>query len=140
MSIVVIVVVVATACPERNWGEYCNNTCLCNFSNTIECRPDTGECACAPGWRGPTCEETCQPPSYGDACAENCTCEHGGECHHVTGKCTCAAGYVGDQLVRFGFSAALVDLFSCSAVSIITVSIIIIARERERDVMNWVIF
>ncbi|KAK7473764.1 hypothetical protein BaRGS_00034987, partial [Batillaria attramentaria] len=84
------------SCSFDTWGQNCSNQCDCDFTTTKECLPDTGHCVCAAGWKGPTCEETCQPPYYGDQCSKICTCQHEGQCHHVDGTCTCPAGYIGD--------------------------------------------
>lgn len=50
-------------CPEGFWGTNCSNTCTCKNGGT--CIPENGNCVCAPGFRGPSCQrrESPSPPS-----------------------------------------------------------------------------
>lgn len=41
-------------CPEGFWGANCSNTCTCKNGGT--CVPENGNCVCAPGFRGPSCQ------------------------------------------------------------------------------------
>lgn len=49
-------------CPEGFWGANCSNTCTCKNGGT--CIPKNGNCICAPGFRGPSCQkcEALSPP------------------------------------------------------------------------------
>lgn len=47
-------------CPEGFWGANCSNACTCKNGGT--CIPETGNCVCAPGFRGPSCQR-CEAPS-----------------------------------------------------------------------------
>lgn len=41
-------------CSEGFWGANCSNTCTCKNGGT--CIPENGNCVCAPGFRGPSCQ------------------------------------------------------------------------------------
>lgn len=47
-------------CPEGFWGANCNNTCTCKNGGT--CIRESGNCVCAPGFRGPACQRREAPP------------------------------------------------------------------------------
>lgn len=42
------------SCPEGFWGANCSNACTCKNGGT--CVPENGNCVCAPGFRGPSCQ------------------------------------------------------------------------------------
>ncbi|VDH99984.1 Hypothetical predicted protein, partial [Mytilus galloprovincialis] len=99
-------------CPGGMLGGNCKAQCRCY--NGATCDRITGQCTCAPGykgercdpgsgkcskcssgWTGPLCNETCPAPYYGDGCQKICYCKNGGLCNHKTGVCQCQAGYTG---------------------------------------------
>ena len=47
---------VFAACPPGMFGRNCKHQCQCK--NSAECDPISGECICAPGWRGGGCDES----------------------------------------------------------------------------------
>lgn len=47
-------------CPDGFWGANCSKSCTCRNGGT--CVPENGNCVCAPGFRGPSCQK-CEAPS-----------------------------------------------------------------------------
>ena len=47
---------IVSACPPGFSGRNCATRCECK--NSAECNSVTGECLCAPGWRGVGCDES----------------------------------------------------------------------------------
>ncbi|XP_023231303.1 N-acetylglucosamine-1-phosphodiester alpha-N-acetylglucosaminidase-like isoform X1 [Centruroides sculpturatus] len=72
-------------CPERRFGENCQQHCMC-FNNST-CNPINGNCICKPGFRGKFCEQECPYTFYGQDCSEQCFCEESCDCDKITGKC-----------------------------------------------------
>ena len=60
-------------CDEGQYGLGCAHQCQC--LNGGDCHPVTGECHCAPGWRGEHCgERICeQEELWGLGCNNICT-------------------------------------------------------------------
>ena len=74
-----------------NWGPDCSKACPCK--NGGRCEPHTGQCLCAPGWKGLHCQNKCGEGAYGLDCAQTCECSVGQRCHHVSGECLpCTSG------------------------------------------------
>ncbi|XP_059163668.1 EGF-containing fibulin-like extracellular matrix protein 1 [Physella acuta] len=77
------------ACNATHYGLNCANTCSCNLNNTVDCNDTTGECLCAAGWNGTTCDEDVNEclnasycPDYMEVCfnlvgSAECRCEIG---------------------------------------------------------------
>ena len=77
------------ACNATHYGVNCANTCSCNLNNTVDCNDTTGECLCAAGWNGITCDEDVNEclnasycPGYMEVCfnlngSAECRCEIG---------------------------------------------------------------
>ena len=59
-------------CPEGFWGANCSNACACRNGGT--CIPKTGNCICAPGFRGPFCQK-CEAPSSPSAFQSSARCQ-----------------------------------------------------------------
>lgn len=41
------------------------------------------------------CVSACLPGTFGEGCAQRCTCPQGTSCHHVSGECGCPPGFTG---------------------------------------------
>ena len=59
---------------------------LIYFLDNGTCEHETGACVCASGWRGPRCDRTCPPGTWGSKCAHICECRNGAECNPENGK------------------------------------------------------
>ncbi|XP_069990734.1 receptor-type tyrosine-protein phosphatase mu-like isoform X2 [Penaeus vannamei] len=103
-------------CPPGYYGTSCQHACLPGWfgaSCQLPCRrdligfqvPEEGKCSgltfcvpapygcsCAPGYKGPACDEECDAGTYGVNCQGRCDgCAAG--CHPVTGTCSsCTPG------------------------------------------------
>lgn len=68
-------------CSEGFWGANCSNTCTCKNGGT--CIPENGNCVCAPGFRGPSCQrrEAHCPPAPPVSSSDLGTPHH----HHPVG-------------------------------------------------------
>ncbi|GIY88948.1 protein-tyrosine-phosphatase [Caerostris darwini] len=100
-------VYVRIACGNNRFGADCDKFCshLNSSSNSGElcrkfifCKPDPYGCSCAPGFKGPNCEEQCESGFYGADCKQRCHCAYGDRhCNSVTGFCEvgCARGWEG---------------------------------------------
>ncbi|XP_048726962.2 uncharacterized protein LOC125645465 isoform X2 [Ostrea edulis] len=42
-------------CPKWTYGDYCEDQCLCNKTNSLSCHEDTGKCSCKAGYFGDYC-------------------------------------------------------------------------------------
>ncbi|XP_025106227.1 multiple epidermal growth factor-like domains protein 11 isoform X2 [Pomacea canaliculata] len=83
-------------CTAGHWGATCGQQCGQCASG--RCDRNTGWCSsplCKPGWRGPSCNETCGNHRYGQNCSITCgQCKKGAACHQVSGYCAvCEPGY-----------------------------------------------
>jgi len=56
-----VCLVYCPGCPAGSYGQDCESRCHCR--NSAECHPVTGECICAPGWHGDSCEQRTYTPS-----------------------------------------------------------------------------
>eukprot|EP01136_Pigoraptor_vietnamica_P018213 Opistho-1_new@64454 len=63
--------------------------------NGATCNPATGACACAAGWTGVICNDTCSSTRFGPNCIGICACQNGGTCDRFTGACACGVGWTG---------------------------------------------
>lgn len=54
-------------CPEGFWGANCSKSCTCKNGGT--CIPENGNCVCAPGFRGPSCQR-CEALSPSPTCQQ----------------------------------------------------------------------
>ncbi|KAF5920148.1 hypothetical protein HPG69_006419 [Diceros bicornis minor] len=88
-------------CPEGFWGANCSKTCTCKNGGT--CIPENGNCVCAPGFRGPSCQKPCQPGRYGKRCVP-CKCVNHSSCHPLNGTCYCLAGWTGPDCSQKGLA------------------------------------
>ncbi|XP_063726188.1 multiple epidermal growth factor-like domains protein 11 [Symsagittifera roscoffensis] len=73
----------------------CRPVCSSGCENGDCIAPDN--CRCHDGFRGISCDSSCQPGSFGPSCANSCSCENGADCDPIDGSCTCAAGYIGHR-------------------------------------------
>ena len=48
--------IILSECPPGTYGNNCAHRCECH--NSAECDPVSGECICAPGWRGSSCQQS----------------------------------------------------------------------------------
>lgn len=82
-------------CEDGRYGRDCNSRCDCN--NLSSCNITTGQCICAVGFTGPTCDKPCPKGYYGVNCKQACPpCTSGyGTCHYQTGQCECSPGFTG---------------------------------------------
>ncbi|CAG0900959.1 unnamed protein product, partial [Cyprideis torosa] len=77
------------------------------------CNHITGQCNCAPGYTGISCDEPCPRGHYGADCLGYCDCKNKGECNHVTGECSCLPGWRGFDCSqpcpedRYGYQCSL---------------------------------
>ncbi|ROT69628.1 putative angiopoietin-1 receptor, partial [Penaeus vannamei] len=135
-------------CPPGYYGTSCQHACLPGWfgaSCQLPCRrdligfqvPEEGKCSgltfcvpapygcsCAPGYKGPACDEECDAGTYGVNCQGRCDgCAAG--CHPVTGTCSsctpgssCTAlalrGTSGDSLVPLWLKALSKRKFGCA--------------------------
>ncbi|XP_059158118.1 protein draper-like [Physella acuta] len=96
------------ACNATHYGLNCANTCSCNLNNTVDCNDTTGECLCAAGWNGTTCDEDVDEclnanfcPGYMEVCfnmngSVECRCEIGSQRSEVDQNCqACNSTYYG---------------------------------------------
>ncbi|XP_059175578.1 mucin-like protein [Physella acuta] len=91
------------ACNATHYGLNCANTCICHLNNTVDCNDTTGECLCAAGWNGTTCDEDV------DECLNINYCLEANEiCFNLNGSAEC--------LCDFGFQRSLFN-YSCEACS-----------------------
>ncbi|KAJ8040197.1 Angiopoietin-1 receptor [Holothuria leucospilota] len=61
------------ACPSTRWGPPdCEGVCESCYNGGI-CDENTGDCVCAPGFRGENCLEACGGNRYGYACEHRCS-------------------------------------------------------------------
>ncbi|XP_066266321.1 uncharacterized protein [Branchiostoma lanceolatum] len=81
-----------TSCPPNHHGRGCNE--ICNCLHDARCDRWNG-CVCLNGWRGNTCEDLCEPGTYGLNCESRCVCENGAYCSPSDGTCNCTAGWSG---------------------------------------------
>ncbi|XP_059163666.1 multiple epidermal growth factor-like domains protein 10 [Physella acuta] len=86
-----------TACNATHYGLFCANTCSCNLNNTVDCNDTTGECLCAAGWNGTTCDEDV------NECLNDSYCPDYMEvCFNLVGSAECRC--------EIGFQRSLIDL------------------------------
>ncbi|XP_078617064.1 uncharacterized protein LOC144885163 [Branchiostoma floridae x Branchiostoma japonicum] len=66
-----ISLLIIRSCPEGLWGQECDLSCpVC--LNGGQCQVETGECVCAPGFRGSTCQTPCGGNRFGRDCSFRC--------------------------------------------------------------------
>jgi len=76
-------------------------------------------CRCNSGYSGKQCEVNgCPDGRWGDDCAEDCLCQHGGFCNPVHGGCSCTPGYHGlrcqDKCMDGYFGAGCKQTCNCT--------------------------
>ncbi|XP_019640566.1 PREDICTED: multiple epidermal growth factor-like domains protein 6 [Branchiostoma belcheri] len=62
---------VVRACPDGKWGPDCGQDCSRCYNGGI-CDPEDGECICAIGFSGSTCETPCGARKFGQSCQHQC--------------------------------------------------------------------
>ncbi|XP_064605945.1 scavenger receptor class F member 2-like [Liolophura sinensis] len=92
-------------CRNGKWGEHCSQKCFC--LGGAQCAKTDGRCPdnkCAAGYKGPSCNISCDGGEYGPDCGQRCGyCAEGRTvCDRTTGECPdrspnprCQAGYQG---------------------------------------------
>ncbi|CAG5123093.1 unnamed protein product, partial [Candidula unifasciata] len=90
--------VCAAGCANRKrYGFNCIRTCSTNCFLEA-CFYRTGMCLqCQDGYGGPFCDTDCQPGTFGQRCASNCSKHCRETCNIHNGECSCHAPYRGPQ-------------------------------------------
>eukprot|EP00058_Branchiostoma_floridae_P005014 XP_002590502.1 hypothetical protein BRAFLDRAFT_86173 [Branchiostoma floridae] len=98
-----ISLLIIRSCPEGLWGQECDQPCpVC--LNGGQCQVETGECMCAPGFRGPTCQTPCGGNRFGRDCSFRCNesewddpagCSGHLFCLPEPYGCSCGPGFTG---------------------------------------------
>ncbi|XP_037562741.1 tenascin [Dermacentor silvarum] len=97
-----------TPCGPNRVGSQCDRVCSPVSSPDSErrgcglhvfCKPDPMSCSCAPGFKGPQCNQECEAGHYGADCLQRCHCAVEGDCDSITGECPkgCSAGWTGES-------------------------------------------
>ncbi|XP_025408657.1 protein draper-like isoform X2 [Sipha flava] len=71
-------------CPPGKYGIDCSENCHCQ--NGV-CDPLEGNCFCAPGFIGRSCNILCPPDLYGQKCQNKCNCQNNEMCDPINGSC-----------------------------------------------------
>lgn len=79
------------ACDATHYGQDCNQTCQCEYANTLDCDNGNGTCTCKVGWGGSLCTVDIHE------CQENSSFCSGPfeRCNNLNGsaECLCKSGY-----------------------------------------------
>ncbi|XP_077515347.1 uncharacterized protein LOC144125646 [Amblyomma americanum] len=96
-----------TPCGPNRVGAQCDRPCTPGSPDSdrrgcglhVFCKPDPMSCSCAPGFKGPQCNQECEPGYYGADCLQRCHCSPPGKCDSITGRCSagCSAGWTGES-------------------------------------------
>ncbi|KAJ8007478.1 hypothetical protein DPEC_G00117920 [Dallia pectoralis] len=84
-------------CKSGLWGANCEHRCP-PCSNGGVCHDETGDCICAPGFMGHTCETVCGEGKFGRSCKELCGdgyCRAMVFCQRDPYGCSCSTGWRG---------------------------------------------
>ncbi|XP_071952991.1 angiopoietin-1 receptor-like [Antedon mediterranea] len=93
---------IVRACPRHKWGPPdCTGDCEYCYNGGV-CDDKTGICICAPGFKGPTCENECGANTHGWNCENRCTsrnldyaCRNYQFCLPDPYGCSCVSGFKG---------------------------------------------
>ncbi|KAH7962536.1 hypothetical protein HPB52_016763 [Rhipicephalus sanguineus] len=97
-----------TPCGPNRVGAQCDRVCSPLSAQDSErrgcglhvfCKPDPMSCSCAPGFKGPQCNQECDAGYYGADCLQRCHCAVDGDCDSITGQCSkgCSSGWMGES-------------------------------------------
>ncbi|KAL1416387.1 hypothetical protein MTO96_028014 [Rhipicephalus appendiculatus] len=97
-----------TPCGPNRVGAQCDRVCTPRELQDSErrgcalhvfCKPDPMSCSCAPGFKGPQCNQECEAGYYGADCLQRCHCAVDGDCDSITGQCPkgCSSGWMGES-------------------------------------------
>ncbi|XP_060560611.1 scavenger receptor class F member 1-like [Ruditapes philippinarum] len=86
-------------CYIGTFGDRCSNPCQC--ADKLNCDKVKGTCVsegCLPGWKGPSCNNSCGHKHFGPDCKYQCHCFTNGSCAKDSGICNLSRCDPGWQL------------------------------------------